>query len=54
MEIRHKFSIARLGRGDYRIVSRRLLPNEGVLGWLLTCPEMDFFVPLESESTDTL
>jgi hypothetical protein len=22
--------------------------------WLLSCPEKDFFVPLESESTDTL
>lgn len=29
-------------------------PNEGVVDWLLSCPEKDFFVPIESESTDTL
>jgi hypothetical protein len=28
--------------------------NEGVLDWLLACPEKDFFVPLESQATSTL
>ena len=48
------FEIERLDRGDYRL--RRLSPpkNEGVLDWLLACPEKGFFVPIESESTDTL
>lgn len=29
-------------------------PNEGVVDWLLACPEKDFFVPIQSESTDTV
>ena len=28
--------------------------NQGLLAWLLACPEKGFFVPIESESTDTL
>ena len=41
-------------RGEYRLV--RLSPprNQGLVDWLLGCPEKDFFVPIESESTDTL
>jgi hypothetical protein len=26
-------------------------PNEGVVDWLLACPEKGFFVPTECEST---
>jgi hypothetical protein len=29
-------------------------PNEGAIDWLLTCPKKDFFVPIDSESTDAL
>ena len=29
-------------------------PNEGAIDWLLSCPQKGFFVPVESESTDTL
>jgi hypothetical protein len=34
----------------------RLSPprNQGLMDWLLACPEKGFFVPIESESTDTL
>jgi len=48
------FEIERLDRGDYRLT--RLAPprNHGLLEWLLACPEKGFFVPVESESTDTL
>jgi hypothetical protein len=28
--------------------------NEGLIDWLLACPQKDFFVPIDSESTDTL
>jgi hypothetical protein len=28
--------------------------NEGVVDWLLACPEKGFFVPIESESTDAV
>lgn len=49
-----EFEIERLGYGEYRLV--RLSPprNQGLLDWLLACPEKGFFVPIESESTDTL
>jgi AbrB family looped-hinge helix DNA binding protein len=48
-----EFEVERLDRGDYRL--RRSAPtNEGVVDWLLACPEKDFFVSIESESTDTL
>jgi len=49
-----EFEIERLDRGEYRIVRRTAAPNEGAVDWLLACPEKDFFVPIESESTDTL
>ena len=29
-------------------------PNEGLVDWLLACPEKGFFVAIDSESTDTL
>ena len=44
----------RLARGDYRLVRRASRPNAGVVDWLLSCPEKDFFVPVPSESTDSL
>jgi len=49
-----EFELERLGRGEYRLVRRTPLPNEGLVDWLLACPEKGFFVPIESESTDTL
>ena len=46
-----EFSVERVDRGDYRL--RRTTPsNAGVVDWLLACPEKDFFVAIESESTD--
>lgn len=48
-----EFEVERLDRGEYRLI-RRTSGNEGVIDWLLACPEKGFFVPLESESTDTL
>ena len=61
-EIRHhdrieagqEFDIERLDRGEYRLKRRSVAPNEGVVDWLLACPEKGFFVPVESESTDAL
>ena len=48
-----EFDVERLDRGDYRL--RRSAPRtEGAIEWLLACPHKDFFVPIESESTDTL
>jgi AbrB family looped-hinge helix DNA binding protein len=49
-----EFDIERIDRGEYRLVRRQPRPNEGVVDWLLACPEKGFFVPIESESTDAL
>lgn len=49
-----EFEIERIDRGEYRLVRLSPPKNEGLLDWLLACPEKGFFVPIESESTDTL
>jgi AbrB family looped-hinge helix DNA binding protein len=49
-----EFEVERLDRGDYRLVRREPPKNKGVLDWLLACPHKGFFVPIDSESTDTL
>ena len=49
-----EFDIERLDRGDYRLVRRAAPPNEGAVDWLLSCPQKGFFIPVDSESTDTL
>lgn len=48
-----EFEVERIDRGEYRLV-RRETTNEGLVDWLLACPEKDFFVPIASESTDSL
>ena len=48
------FEIERLDRGDYRLVRVKEPANAGFVDWLLACPEKNFFVPVVSESTDTL
>jgi AbrB family looped-hinge helix DNA binding protein len=49
-----EFEVERIDRGEYRLVRRQPRPNEGVVDWLLACPEKGFFTPVESESTDSL
>ena len=49
-----QFDFERIARGEYRLVRREPPPNEGLVDWLLACPEKGFFVSIESESTDTL
>jgi AbrB family looped-hinge helix DNA binding protein len=53
IESGQEFDVERLDRGDYRLVRRVTPPNEGVIDWLLACPQ-NFFVPVDSELTDTL
>lgn len=48
-----ELEIERLGPGDYRLHRRRPPPNEGLVDWLIACPEKGFFVPVDWESTDT-
>ena len=54
IEAGQEFDIERLDRGEYRLKRRSAPPNEGVVDWLLACPKKGFFVPIESESTNTL
>ncbi len=54
IESGQEFEVERLDRGEYRLIRRAPRPNEGVVDWLLSCPEKDFFVPIPSESTETL
>jgi len=49
-----EFEVERLDRGNYRLVRRVAPPNEGVVDWLLACPHKDFFMPIDSESTEVL
>lgn len=49
-----EFDVERIDAGEYRLVRRGAPPNQGVIEWLLACPEKDFFMPIASESTDTL
>ena len=48
-----EFEIERIGNGEYRLLRHSSSRNQGLLNWLLACPEKGFFVPIESESTDT-
>ena len=54
IEAGQEFEVERLDRGEYRLVRRTTRPNDGLVDWLLACPQKDFFVPIESESTDAL
>lgn len=54
IEAGQEFEVERIDRGEYRLVRRKARPNEGVVDWLLACPEKGFFVPIDSESTETL
>jgi AbrB family looped-hinge helix DNA binding protein len=49
-----EFEVERIDRGEYRLVRLKTRPNEGLVEWLLACPEKGFFVRIPSESTDTL
>lgn len=54
VETGQKFEIERIDRGRYQLVRRDQPKNEGLVDWLLACPEKGFFRPIESESTDRL
>ena len=54
IEAGQEFEVQRIDRGEYRLVRRNPPANGGLVDWLRACPEKDFFIPIESESTDTL
>ncbi len=54
IESGEEFEIERLDRGEYLLKRKSPPANEGLVDWLLGCPDKGFFVPVESESTDAL
>jgi len=49
-----EFDVERIDRAEYRLIRKDPPPNQGLVDLLLACPAKGFFVPVESESTDTL
>jgi AbrB family looped-hinge helix DNA binding protein len=49
-----EFDVERVEPREYRLVGVAQPPNAGLVEWLLACPEKGFFVPIDSEGTDTL
>lgn len=49
-----QFELERIEKGEYRLILREPPPNEGLTDWLLACPEKGHFLPISSESPDTL
>ena len=49
-----RFDVTRLKKGRYLLTKRPGQDNEGLVDWLLACPDKGWFVSIESESTDTL
>ena len=43
-----ELEVERLARGVYRLIRLAPPPNQGVVDWLLACPEKGFFVPIDS------
>jgi AbrB family looped-hinge helix DNA binding protein len=54
VEAGQEFEVERLERGEYRLTRRTVPRNEGAVDWLLACPQKDFFVAVDSGSTDEL
>lgn len=54
IEAGQEFAVERIDRGEYKLVRTSGRPNDGVVDWLLACPAKGYFVPIESESTETL
>ena len=49
-----EFEVERLDADEYRLRRVSPPPNEGLVDWLLACPQKGYFVAIDSESTDTL
>jgi AbrB family looped-hinge helix DNA binding protein len=49
-----EFEVERVAADEYRLTRLSPPPNEGLVDWLLACPEKGYFVAIDSESTDTL
>ena len=50
-----QFEVERIECGEYRLKRVKLRNNEGLVDWLLKCPEKGWFRPLEfTETTDDI
>ena len=49
-----QFDVERLASGQYLLKKLTMPGQAGLLDWLLSCPEKDWFHPLPSESTDEI
>lgn len=49
-----QFDVERVGPDGYRLTRLAPPPNTGVVEWLRTCPSEDWFVEIDSESTDSI
>ncbi|HEX8690070.1 MAG TPA: AbrB/MazE/SpoVT family DNA-binding domain-containing protein [Solirubrobacterales bacterium] len=54
IEAGQEFEVERVDAEEYRLRRIASAPNQGLVDWLLACPQKGYFVPIESESTDTL
>jgi AbrB family looped-hinge helix DNA binding protein len=54
IEAGQEFDVERIGAEEYRLLRVTPAPNDGVVDWLLSCPQKGYLVPIDSESTDTL
>lgn len=48
------FSVEREAPGVYRLLRQSQKANEGLVDWLLECPEKDWFRPIEGEQSEQL
>lgn len=49
-----QFEIERLEPGRYLLTMQPRPDNEGLVNWLLACPDKNWFQAIDSESTETL
>jgi AbrB family looped-hinge helix DNA binding protein len=50
-----QFEVERIDSGEYRLKRVKRRSNEGLVDWLLKCPEKGWFRPLElTETTDDI
>lgn len=49
-----EFEVDRVGPDEYRLTRLTPPPNRGLVKWLRSCPEHDWFVKIPSDSTDSL
>lgn len=49
-----EFEVERIEAGQYRLTRRAHAANEGLVDWLLACPEKGYFQAIQSETTDAL